>query len=477
MRKLFLLAFSFIASVASTFAGAQSDGNYWIIKDGRLCSDVEIIPYSGRKQAFANFLKDTVVNGENVMYYQQRSNNYLDVKLKLDSLNPVDLSKNYVMVLEYLIPAETVTLIDSNKTSLDKKPLFIIGMENTYAAIEDSPNPTTRSISTFIDGKYGPYDTWVTTKKYVYDNPSVKTIAGIVLSYAREVKKDIEVYPLIKNFYFEKFENNDKPFYAENFDGVGLGNFYNESLRFNVKQLELATFNGDIRPTLTQTDIDKAKANESFPLVIFRDFLPDSLNGQDGSGYYDCEILHALQVEPQRDSIVFAGIAIPEGCTKIYTQMLMKMHKNEGRWVIDPADSLAALDQDMPVRMKFDNGEVVDVTEDPLKRQWTLYKGEVPVPDGAKTVDLIFGSIKVGYLVDEVLLTTKPLNKTKDINNLDQFNVEAYIDADGSIVVLNGDLIAAYNLNGKLATINDKAIIIIVKNNEGAIGTKKLIRK
>ncbi len=475
MRKLFLLAFSFIASVASSFAGAQSDGKYWIIQDGRLCSDVEIMPWLKRWDV-PNYLKDTVVNGENVMYYHQRSNSYNDVKLRLDTLNPMDLSKNYVMVLEYLIPAETKALIDTNE-AVEKKPLFIIGMENAYQTIEKSANPPHCSISLYIDGKYGPFDTWVTAKRYVYDNPEIKTIGGIVFSYAREVKMDIGVYPLIKNFYFEKFENDDKPFYAENFDGYGLGELYNESFRMGVNQLEIATFNGNIKPTLTQADIDKAKANDGFPFIIFRDFLPDSLNGHDGSGYYDCDILHALQVEPQRDSIVFGGIAIPEGCTKIYTQMLMKMHKNEGRWVIDPADSLAALDQDMPIKLKFDNGEVVDITEDPLKRQWTLYNGEVTVPSGATTVDLIFGSIKVGYLVDNVMLTTKPINKTKDINNFDQFNVEAYIDADGSIVVLNGDLIAAYNLNGKLATINDKAIIIIVRNNEGAIGTKKLIRK
>lgn len=477
MRKLFLLAISFIASVASSFAGAQSDGKYWIIQDGRLCSDVEVMPYPDKPWNKPNFLKDTVVNGVNAMYYQQRSTSYLDVKLRLDSMSPMDLSKNYVMVLEYMIPNAMTTVIDSNISTVDKKPLFIIGMENSYETIESTPNPPHCSISMYIDGKYGPFDTWVTAKRYVYDNPEIKTIGGIVFSFAREIKSDIGVYPLIKNFYFEKFESDDKPFYAENFDNYKLGEFYNESFRLGVKQIEIATFNGNIKPILTQADIDKAKANESFPFIIFRDFLPDSLNGHDGSGYYDCDLLHALQVEPERDSIVFGGIAIPEGCTKIYTQMLMKMHKNEGRWVIDPADSLAALDQDMPIKLKFDNGEVVDITEDPLKRQWTLYNGEVTVPSGATTVDLIFGSIKVGYLVDEVMLTTKPINKTKDINNLDQFNVEAYIDADGNIVVLNGDLIAAYNLNGKLATINDKAIIIIVKNNEGAIGTKKLIRK
>ena len=120
---------------------------------------------------------------------------------------------------------------------------------------------------------------------------------------------------------------------------------------------------------------------------------------------------------------------------------------------------------------------MVDITNDVLKNQWTLYNGEVTVPSGATSVDLIFGAMKVGYLVDEVMLSANPLNDVKDIDNFKQFNVEAYIDNNGDIVVLNGDLIAAYNLNGKLATINDKAIIIIVKNNEGAIGTKKLIRK
>ncbi len=477
MRKLFLLAFSFIASVASSFAGAQSDGKYWIIQDGRLCSDVEVMPYPDKPWNKPNFLKDTVVNGVNAMYYQQRSTSYLDVKLRLDSMSPMDLSKNYVMVLEYMIPNAMTTVIDSNISTVDKKPLFIIGMENSYETIEKTPNPPHCSVSMYIDGKYGPFDTWVTAKKYVYDNPDIKTIGGIVFSFAREIKSDIGVYPLIKNFYFEKFETGEKPFYAENFDGYGLGEFYNESWRFGMNQLEIATFNGGIKPTLTETDIAMAKANETVPLIIFRDFLPDSLNGQDGSGYYDCEVLHALQIEPKRDSIVFEGIAIPNGCSKIYTQMLMKMHKNEGRWVIDPADSLEALSLDMPIKLKFNNGEVVDITNDVLKNQWTLYNGEVTVPSGATSVDLIFGAMKVGYLVDEVMLSVNPLNDVKDIDNFKQFNVEAYIDNNGDIVVLNGDLIAAYNLNGKLATINDKAIIIIVKNNEGAIGTKKLIRK
>lgn len=476
MKKLFLLFTMFIASITSIFAGMESDNNYYIIKDGRLCKDVQIMPYKAEDYNNSNLLKDTVVNGENLMYYVQRSLTFLDVKLRLDSIQPLNLKENYIMVLEYYIPEATM---DAVETESNKKPLFIIGYEPEYATIEKLPNAQKCCISTMIDAKYGPVDEWITTEKYVYANPAIETISGMVFSFAREVIHDIMVYPLIRNFYFKKINTGVKPFYAESFDGYGFGtysDFYNEEIEVNLSK---AKFLGGITPTVTDKDSIKAWDDFTEPIILFRDFLPDSMRGQDGSGYYDCELLHALQMEPERDSVVFKNIQLPKDCKKIYSKMLVKMHKNEGRWKIASADSAEAYTLDMPIKVKFNNSDqVIDLTKDTLKKCWTLYNGELDVPEGATSMDLIFGSMKVAYLVDEIMLSSVEFVGVDDyFSDSKQFNVEAYVDQNGDIVVLNGQLIATYNLNGQFASINDKVVIIVVKNNEGAIASKLMLRK
>ena len=102
MRKLFLLSCTLLASVASVFAEYDSD-KYWLIKDGKMVTEnVTTAPYTSRMVRLGyqipNQMADTVVDGEDRVVYRQISMDYLDVKLKIDSLNPIDLSKYYVMV-------------------------------------------------------------------------------------------------------------------------------------------------------------------------------------------------------------------------------------------------------------------------------------------------------------------------------------------------------------------------------------------
>lgn len=470
MKKLFLLFTTLFASVAATFAG-ESD-NYYIIKDGRLTDNVQIMPYDEDDYDNSNLMRDTVVDGEELIAYVQRSSTFLDVKMQMNKT--LDLNENYVMVLEYYIPKKTMKAVF---TESNKKPLFIIGFEPDYAAIEKRPNAQKCGASVMIDAKYEETDEWHTAEKYVYAQPDKQEINGMVFSFGREVTRDIKVYPYIRNFYFKKMDV--KPFYAESFDGYGYGtnsDFYNEKIEVYLPE---AKFLGGITPTVTVRDSIRAWDDITEPIILFRDFLPDSCNGQDGSGYYDCELLHALQMEPNRDSVVFKNIQLPKDCEKIYSQMLVKMHKNEGRWKIASADSAEALSIDMPIRVKFNNSdEIYDLAEDTLTTIWHLYNGELNVPSGATSMDLIFGSMKVAYLIDEIMLSTKEFNGVNDIFNAEpSFAVEAYIDAYGNVVVLNGELVATYNLNGQKASIDDKAIIIVVKNEEGAIATKLMVRK
>lgn len=475
MRKLFLLTSMLFAAVSSIFAGKQGS-EYYIIKDGKLCDDVQIIPYEPEDYDNSNLLIDTVIGGENVVCYVQRSVTFLDVKLKLDSLAPLNLYDNYVMVLEYMLPSEQHDDLISN---CFKKPLFIIGYEPDFATVEKTPNAQKCSVSTMVDGKYVETDTWVTAEKYLYSHPSVSTIRGMVFSFARETK-NVTYNAYIKNFYFKRMSTGVKPFYAESFDGYGFGSisdFYNEIIKVKLKKCQ---FLGGITPTVTQKDSIWAEDNYTSPLILFRDFLEDEMYevGHDGSGYLDCELLHSLQMKPNRDSVVFENIPLPQDHGFIHSKMLMKMHKNQGRWEIAPEDSAEALTIDVPIRVKFNNcDEIFDLTLDTLKGVWTEYMGKLPVPDGATSMNLIFGSMKVGYLVDEIMFSDVPFTGLNDIlNSAPRFNVDAYVDANGNIVVLNGELIATYNMKGQIASEADKTVVIFVKNEEGAVASKVMVK-
>ena len=497
MRKLFLLSFTLIASVASVFADADSD-KYWLIKDGKFVTEnVTVSPYTSKKVQLGidipNQMKDTVVDGENVVIYKQLSTHYLDVKLKIDSLNPIDLSKYYVMVLEYKIPEshKDFNLMSGNNDR--NKPMFIIGMQQTMAEIEKEPDPNACKVYTTIDAKFGDANKWVTKKQYIYSNPSIQSIGGMVFSYARE-KGEISEFPYIKNFYFEPLEGG-KPFYAENFDCPIHNALYNEIVEayrvFEVEkedgttelQLELdVIYNGGVEAVISKTETLQYVLDHN--LVWFRDYVPDSLKGIDGSGYMDDEVLHGLQIEAQRDSIVFPGIKLPNGIKQFKSEMIVKKHKNDkassyDRW--DDADPATVVNvMDVPIKVRFNTsdgtGETIELDDNKLQMIWTKHESIINVPDGAESMDLIFSSLPVGYLVDNIMFTALGVDGVNDYN-ADSFEINAYIDANGNVVVLNGELLATYNLNGQAASINDKAIVIIVKGENGAIAAKTLIRK
>lgn len=493
MRKLFLLSFTLLASIASVFADANSD-KYWLIKDGKFVPEnVTVSPYTGKKvqlgKSIPNQMKDTVVNGENRVVYRQLSTDFLDVKLKFDSLNPVDLSKYYVMVLEYMIPEshkDYNLLVDKDDRS---KPLFLIGMQPTMAEIEKDPDPNTCKVFTTIDAKLGPANEWRTEKRYLYANPSIQTVAGMVFSYARETGR-ISEFPYIRNLYFEPMEGG-KPFYAENFDCPIHNLFYNEIVEMyktyeiekedGTKEIQKemnVIFNGGIEPILSTTE--KLQYVIDHDLVFFRDYIPDTLRGTDGSGYLDDEVIHGLQIEAQRDSVVFPGIKLPKGTKQFKSEMIVKKHKNDKlesflRW--DDADPATVVNvMDVPIKVRFNTGQIVDLDDNKLQMIWTKHESIINVPDGAESMDLIFSSLPVGYLVDNIMFTALGVDGVNDYN-ADSFEINAYIDANGNVVVLNGELLATYNLNGQAASINDKAIVIIVKGENGAIAAKTLIRK
>ncbi|MEE1260028.1 MAG: hypothetical protein U0K66_07570 [Paludibacteraceae bacterium] len=479
MKKLLLSIVSLIAST-SVFAELSFDKAYWIIKDGKLTDNVEIYEYDPEDLdgKVPSELKDTTVDGENLVVYKQLSDDYLDVRLKFNSDKPLDLSENYVMVFEYKIP-------DFDKDTniyFGNKPLWMFGF-TTQEKLLKSKNASTAETFSFVDAKWGPTEEWVTTYKYIYAKASMKQLFGMNFSYAREYnvggnychyKGVLKEYPYIKNMAFVSIKEG-KPFYAENFDNVKLGDFYLEELKVATK--EASAYHGGIQPIFTEEYADYWEGEGRSPLYLFRDFMPDSVRNQDGSGHIDCEQLHALQVESVRDSIVFPEIKIPTGTEKIYSKMLIKKHKNEkGYW--EDADYDVYSKEDLPIILRFNTGETVDLTNDTIKMIWTKFEGEVKVPSGAESFDLVFKGAKAGYLVDDIMFSSKKFADVKvDQVDSDAFDIVAYVDENGDIVVENGELVAAYNMEGRAATKADKVVAIVVKNDKGQLASKVILRK
>jgi hypothetical protein len=304
----------------------------------------------------------------------------------------------------------------------------------------------------------------------------------MIVSYAREyLNGDMTEFPYIKNLGFVSIKEG-KPFYAENFDGYGLGEFYGESLDISELSpigtaLEPVSYLGGIRPIVTANDVSYADDYGRPALTAFRDFRKDIERDQDGSGYIDCELLHGLQMETNRDSVVFPGIKIPAGTDTIFSKMLLKKHKNEKkRW--KDADSTVFLNEDLPIVLKVNTGEIVDLAKDTIKMIWTKFEGEVKVPAGAESFDLIFKSGKAGYLADNIMFSSKKFADVK-VNQVDAdaFDIVAYVDKNGDIVVVNGELVAAYNMEGRVATKADKVVAIVVKNDKGQLASKVILRK
>lgn len=471
MKRLTLLAIAIITTM-TCFAENAFDHAYWIIKDGKFTKNFNIKPYTDNSAA--DSLVETIKDGVPAVEFRKITKDYLDPRILFDANDPLNLETNYIMVMEYMIPSQHA---DTNLIKEGNKPLFIIGLAPQESDLEAKNAPHSDALI-FVDAKWGPTEQWVSTYKYVYANPAFKTMSGMILSYAREYRTgDITNFPYIRNLCFVPTEDNVKPFYAENFTSYNIGEFYGEmhyirhvSAKKDNMILE-EYFNGGIKPVVTEGDKSKG-------LRSFRDFVDDSLRNSDGSGYYDDEILQALRIESiaTRDSVVIPGIAIPEGTKKIYSEMLIKKYKNEDGASID-ADYSVVANQDMPIKYKFNTGEIVDVANDTMKWIWTKFKGEVAVPEGATTVDLIFTPMEVGYLVDEILLSSAMFTDVKEFmaeNN--DFEIISYVDNDGKIIVLNGELQAIYNLNGRLASENDKVVVILVKNEKGKMASKIIIR-
>ena len=385
MKKRNLLA---IAAL-SCFAFSANAEEYWVIKDGKMNEDITIMPNT-TDAVYDELKKGNATTGAS---YLHKENPYKDVQIDLSSF-PVSLKSTWILEMEYKVPA---TALDPTGPHSDlwegKKPMFIFAMypEKEVDGKKVEFNCNGAPVRIDIDGKFfAQADTWTTVRKYVYANPSVDSCKVLTLSYCREVA-DVMDPIYIKNLKFINGEGGQKPFYAEDFQGVGgkrLGKFLDNSCcRGSIGKFE-------------EADLAGGKQLASEDLVQLTRLWED--NGHDGSWFMDDENYHALKVPAAGADITIAGIEIPAELSNGGEIAFKAFIKNNP---LGAAITAATTNEQrlIPASIKFDNGKEIQITDSLLDGQWDAINSVIAVPAGAKTLDLIFKSnADFDYLIDNI---------------------------------------------------------------------------
>ena len=196
----------------------------------------------------------------------------------------------------------------------------------------------------------------------------------------------------IKNLKFINGEGGQKPFYAEDFQGVGSKRFY-EIIDYSCS--------GCPNPhKLKEADWAGGKKISSDDLITLKRLWEE--NGHDGSWFMDTENKLALLIPAGGADITIRSIEIPAELSnggEIAFKAYMKNLWSEGSGFETATEEQRVI----PAIIKFDNGTEIQITDSLMDGQWDAINTVIAVPAGAKTLDLIFKSNSdFGYLVDNI---------------------------------------------------------------------------
>ena len=435
MKKRNLLAMATLSCFAFTANAAE----YWVIKDGKLNENIVIMPNAS--DPVIDELKDgDATTGAS---YKHNEVAYKDVQLDLAKL-PVSLKSTWVLEMEYKVPA---TALDPTGPHSDlwggNKPMFIFGMYaddvETLKANKKDIDVTKADINIAIDGKFAAQaDTWTTVRKYVYAHPSVDSCKILTLSYCREIKESLDpIY--IKNLKFVDCNGARKPFYAEDFQGVGASRHavYSDNTCFGK---------------LRDKDVAGGKIWGCSDLITFVRSWED--NGHDGSWFMDTENKHALLVPAGGADIRIDDIEIPEMDPGMGGKISFKAYM-KNKWVKGSGFESATDEQRViPAVIEFDNGvaEPIQITDSLMDGQWDHIVSLIAVPAGAKTLSLVFKSnADYAYLVDNIHLGVhEGGDNVADIES--DLAIEVSPNPATDIITVSGDVekIEVIALNGAI---------------------------
>lgn len=470
MKKRNLLAMAALSCFAFTANAAE----YWVIKDGKLNEDIVIMP-NETDPVFDELKDGDATKGASYLHQEL----YKDVQLDLTKL-PISLKSTWVLEMEYKLPASAIDQSGEHAPDLwgqSKRPMFIFAMypekEIDGKAVEFKCDAAPARID--IDAKFTTQaDTWTKVRKYVYANPNLDSCKVLTIAYCREVKVAMDpIY--IKNLKFVDGEGGQKPFYAEDFQGIG--------------EWKSPVSGGG------QSNFGKKK---DYQLAGGIQLVSDDLiqttrtwqdEGHDGSFFMDTENYDALKVPAGGADITIAGIKIPAELSNGGEIAFKAYIKNSPTGTA--IDEATPEEQKViPAVIKFDNlTEPVQITDSLLDGTWDAITSVIAVPAGAKTMDLIFKSNEnFDYLVDNVRIGANWIGDNVATIAAD-IEIEITPNPATDIITVSGDVekIEVIALNGaivasaegnqaNIAALAAGAYIVKAYTAEG-IAFKSIIKK
>ena len=489
MKKLGLLAIAGLTAV-----GSLSAAPYYVIKDGELQNGIIEMEYGAKVTAFDHFEYGVAgPDGEKTAVYKHEDS-FKEVRFDLTKATSMPSAKtHWIMGVEYAISEEFVANAEDDTYGVfdGKKPNIQIGVFSPSLMEEDEPTIANDKAEGFVavdakfaldgSGDYMASNTYFTAKKELYINPnSFDQVGVMIFSFLREYA-GVCTPGYIKNLWFEE-SGSARPFYAEDFQGVGGARF--------------ATYSSATLKNLAATSFAGGYAFTSDGAVKTGRVWQE--DGKDAP-YFDSEYTLTLDVPTFADAkadelkpknIMIENIALPANASKIYTSALVKWVYSEK--LQEAFDAATLAERRIPATLTFNDAVATSVEMfpgDSINYNWENKKSIIDVPAGATTVSISFQHGDFEYYVDNLVLSAEPnVGNEEVVAEANAFDVVVYPNPATDVInVLNASKVEIVNLTGNVvATANGSQInvsalpagLYLVKANvNGKVVVKTVIKK
>lgn len=517
MKRKHLLAWAMLSSIG--FGSVNAADQFYLIKDGVLQEGVVAIEPNDAAPDFFSTKQKAPDGSECVTLTHVKE--YTEAKMYIEE--GVNLLQTHTLIIDYCFEA----LAEGNYGG--KWPVIQYGFatDTTDNRYGKDACPGWGAFDVKFK-HYGKENQWVSDTALVYARPDQLDEVHKLFVFAFNRENNMASTEESNVLYIKNLrlvaneetsgENIPRPFFAENFEPVGLAQTSSAStsdryLKFkdeNEKRLykdgySNKTFMGGfalttIDPNGAVISIDPDWGDEILDGTCRADFkrLWETFGSELNSGslvegaenptpdfskpfsitpgaYYDTELFHTLFV-PQKfgENGVHTGfLNIPlKGNPDISGEISVSFLAKTTSSITEGSNT------EIPVFIKFNNSDEIKVTSDVLAPAWTKCNGKVSIPAGAETMDILFRSNpEYDYNIDNIAITANEyyFAKTVEGSGIDKgdficiefnanvasiesenANASAYFDGDNFIVKADEEIasISIIDMAGKTASVN-----------------------
>ena len=476
--------------------GTTSAEVQYLVKDGALMKGVSILKYDAKTTGDTIAFDKTAPDGSPTALLTHR-NTFKDVRFYVN--DGIDLTKTWNIVVEYYFEKGQVSDLLKGQ---HKWPGLNVGfVEDTVGG--NYTNKKEFSNVTFDVKFKRQADMWNADTAFVYSAPMNQSAKMLSFGWQRQVPatKDSSLVVYIKSI--KLIGNGNKPFFAEDFEHTDLE--YDEVKAgvplFQIKKGEVSAYSGSTLGNCTAMTsyipvyIEK---NKSLYTDVSARRLYENM-GTDGGGFYDCEILHCLEImnsnvnDPEeahahRDGKTFFFIPT-DGLSKVKKFNVSFIEKWDAKMDYEGLTASTGKDSlSLPFSYAFVDQPADGVTAtltpfiDTLKiaGQWTAFKsGDVAMDNSKKYLALVLEpNPYFSYVIDNIQLTAvgdgdglSLAGATADVTNgVSTYAMGATPAASVETVLSDAKLSIYPNPSADVVTVNNEGVqSVVVYGLDGAV--------